>query len=69
MMKSAIAALIASAVTACDNEWIWEECSWMWYRDGCDGEVAGCGWIYWDDWNLEEFTVTCDEFDDWWWCE
>ena len=82
MMKSAIAALIASSVSACANEWIWEECSQSWYRDPCIGEFtdtycdcAGgydkdtCGWIYYDDWNLEEFQVTCSEFDDWWWCE
>ena len=54
MMKSAIAAaLFASAVSACDNEWFWEQCSWSWFRYACDGEIGGdgCGWIYWDDWN------------------
>ena len=58
MMKSTIAALMVAATTACPNEWIWEECSWKYYREGCVGEVVGdgnpgdgCGWIYWDDWN------------------
>ena len=73
MMKSTIAALIVAGASACDNEWFWEECSWMYFRYPCEGEFEGddgdeCGWIYWDDWLLEEFEVTCNEFDDWWWC-
>ena len=72
-MKSAIAALIATAATACENEWIWEECSWMYYRVPCDYEFDNSGeedgWIYWDDWNQEEFWVTAAEFDEWYWCE
>ena len=68
-MKFAITALLAAAATACDNEWIWEECSWMYYRDPCEGEgTLGEGWVYWDDWNLEEFWVTDDEFAEWDWC-
>ena len=56
-------------VEYCDNEWVWEDCSWMWYRSACDGEGdTDCGWVYWDDWNQEEFWVTCDEFAEWWWC-
>ena len=59
------------------TEWIWEECSWMYYRHYCVDEnnwpeygvEDDCGWFYWDDWNLEEFFVTCDEFDnEWTWC-
>ena len=71
-MKTALAlALTAAAASACANEWIWEECSWSWYRDFCEGESLAdgdCGWIYYDEWNLEEFWVSCEEFDDWWWC-
>ena len=69
-MKSAIAALIiAASANACDNEWIWEDCSWMWYRDPCEGEGdTECGWVYWDDWWQEEFWVDCDEFWSWDWC-
>ena len=53
----------------CDNEWIWEDCSWMWYRNACEGEGdTDCGWIYWDDWWQEEFWVDCDEFYSWSWC-
>ena len=51
----------------CDDEWVWEECSYMWYRNDCDSNE--CGWIYWDDWSWTEFFVTCDEFDTWYWCE
>ena len=67
-MKSIAAICLAATASACD--WIWEECSWMWYRSTCDGEdgETDCGWVYWDDWNYEEFWVTCDEFADWWWC-
>ena len=68
-MKSAIAALLVAGATACDNEWIWEECSWMYYRHVCDYETDCAGWKYWDDWNLEEFCVTVDEFNDWDWCK
>ena len=69
-MKSAIAALIiAASANACDNEWIWEECSQMYYRDCCDNECYEEGWVYWDDWNLEEFEVTVDEFAGWSWCQ
>ena len=70
-MKFAITALLAAAANACDNEWIWEECSWMYYRNQCDDEGWGDGedgWVYWDDWNLEEFWVTEDEFAAWDWC-
>ena len=69
MMKSAIAALIATSVSACDNGWIWEECSWSWYRDACDYENVDCGWIYWDDWDQSEFVVTCATFDTWVSCQ
>ena len=56
-------------VEVCDSEWIWEECSWMYYRDPCEGEGdTECGWVYWDDWNYEEFWVDCDEFASWDWC-
>ena len=67
-MKSIAAICLAATASACD--WIWEECSWMWYRDLCDGEEGetDCGWVYWDDWTYEEFWVTCDEFADWYWC-
>ena len=72
MMKSTIAALMVAATTACSNEWIWEECSWMYYREGCGDEVTGdgdpgdgCGWIYWYDWEGVEKEVTCDQFDKW----
>ena len=70
MMKSIIAALMVAATNACANEWIWEECSWSWFRYGCPGEIEGdngdeCGWIYWDDWNQEEKEVTCKTFDTW----
>ena len=74
MMKSTIAALIVAGASACANEWIWEECSWMYYRYPCADEYIhgddgdGCGWFYWDDWNLEEFEVTCGEVEDWSWC-
>ena len=63
-------ALLAVGATACDNKWIWEECSWNWYRDPCNYEIetGDCGWIYWDDWNQEEFWVSCDEFAEWDWC-
>ena len=47
----------------------------MYYRHFCedggaeDGVKGDCGWFYWDDWNWEEFFVTCDEFDnEWTWC-
>ena len=47
----------------------------MYYRHFCedggaeDGVIGDCGWFYWDDWNWEEFFVTCDEFDKaWTWC-
>ena len=74
MMKSAIAALIASSASACANEWMWEQCSQSWWRDACEGEnvmfdAEDCGYVYWDDWDLEEYWVTCAEFDGWWWCE
>ena len=50
----------------CDNEWIWEECSWMYYRSPCEGEGdTDCGWVYWDDWSFSEFWVDCDEFNSW----
>ena len=70
-MKFTALALLAGLASAEDCEWIWEECSWMHYRDPCEGEEAetDCGWIYWDDWNLEEFWVTCDEFETWDWCD
>ena len=42
-MKFAITALLAAAANACDNEWIWEECSWMYYRWPCDDEGWGDG--------------------------
>ena len=82
MMKSAIAALIASAVTACDEPWIWEDCSWSWFRKPCIGEFSAtfcdcdgkydydsCGWIYWDDWDNLEYEVTCNEFWSWEVCQ
>ena len=73
MMKSTIAALIVAGASACTYEWIEEKCSWMFWRDACDGEIYGdsgdeCGWIYWDAWKEEEFEVTCNEYADWWWC-
>ena len=47
----------------------------MEWRNKCDWEGWSsedgdtCGWVYWDDWNLEEFFVTCDEWnDEWTWC-
>ena len=50
----------------CDNEWFWEDCSWMYWRHPCDWEYdTDCGWVYWDDWNEEEFWVTCDDFESW----
>ena len=53
-MKSAIAALIASVVSAsaCNkNVWHFENCAGLHTRDICDDEDWGvtCGWIYWDD--------------------
>ena len=70
------AAILAGAVSALktrdgDCDWEWEECSWMYWRFPCDDSEADtdCGYIYWDDWTLEEFWVTCDEFADWYWCE
>ena len=60
---------VSCDVAVCDNEWIWEECSWMYYRDPCEGEGdTECGWVYWDDWWQEEFWVDCDEFWSWDWC-
>ena len=68
-MKSAIAALIiAASATACDNYWVWEECSGMEYRDLCDGECGDDGWMYWDAEAWEEFCVSYDEFASWDWC-
>jgi hypothetical protein len=58
------------ACANCDNEWFWEDCSWMYWRHPCDWENdTDCGWVYWDDWNYEEFWVTCDEFESWDWCK
>ena len=52
-------------------EWIWEDCSGMYYRNECyEGEGdTDCGWMYWDDWNWTEFWVTCDEFNSWEYCQ
>ena len=51
------------------HEWIWEDCSEMWYRDACEHErETECGWIYWDDWEETEFWVSCEEFAEWDWC-
>ena len=75
MMKYTIAALMVAASQACYSDWIWEECSWSWYRNDCTGTEVygdngdGCGWIYWDDWLWEEYEVTCNEEADWWWCD
>ena len=65
-MKSAIAALVALGATAlstCDD-WLYEDCSQMYWRNACPGEVAEgeCGWWYWDDYS-GQYWVTCDEFD------
>ena len=50
----------------CYGDWIWEECSGMYYySDYCSDD---CGWWYWDDYSYTEFWVTCDEFADWTWC-
>ena len=85
MIKFAVGAIalasVASATAVKDDDeidctlWVWEECSWMYYRHFCgdgysaeDGVIGDCGWFYWDDWNLEEFFVTCDEFNEWSWC-
>ena len=81
VVNYANATKIETEVKAADDtdctKWIWEECSWMYYRHFCwddDGEaeegvIGDCGWFYWDDWNWEEFFVTCDEFyDEWYWC-
>lgn len=69
-MKSIAAICLAATASACD--WIWEDCSWMYYRDLCEDEnfegATDCGWVYWDDWSYEEFWVTCDEFAEWEWC-
>ena len=54
----AILAVVNYANADCD-EWVWEECSWMYYRDYCVdvygepeyGVEDDCGWFYWDDWN------------------
>ena len=69
------AVILAGAVSALktrdgDCDWEWEECSQMWWRWPCDGEDTGsdCGYVYWDEWNWEEFWVTCDEFAGWDWC-
>jgi len=66
-MKSAIAALIIASATACDD-WTWEECSEMYYRNLCDGECNGDGWMYWDDIWEEGYCVSVDEFASWDWC-
>ena len=74
----AVIANVASAVkvatgVGCSNEWIWEECSWSWYREPCDYESSAYnenGWFYWDDWSGEEFWVSEDDFATWescWW--
>ena len=52
-MKSAIAALVALGATAlstCDD-WLYEDCSQLYWRNACPGEVAEgeCGWWYWDE--------------------
>ena len=31
----------------CSSDWIWEECSSMYYRSACDEETpTDCGWFY-----------------------
>ena len=68
-MKSTIAALIiASVATACDNEWWYEECSDMEWRELCEGECDNDGWMYWDEWLEDEFCVSKDDFADWEMC-
>jgi len=50
----------------CYSDWIWEECSELYYySDYCTGD---CGWWYWDDSNYEDYWVSCDDFDTWTYC-
>ena len=50
----------------CYNEWNWEDCSQMWWRNACEWEAEGdCGWIYEDYYTWETFWVSCDEFNSW----
>ena len=51
----------------CD-EWQWEECSDMWWRNACAVEMEegsdDCGYIY-SGADGSEFFVSCQEFSDW----
>merc|ERR1712107_599341 len=60
----------------CHSDWIWEECSAMWFRSCEPAKRAdcpwsdmcqGCGWIYSMEFD-DEFFVSCEEFDEWCWC-
>ena len=79
-MKFALAALLAATTIAtrtadqfgndCWGDWIWEDCSGMYYQsDYCSDD---CGWWYApemdDDWS-DDFWVTCDEFASWEECQ
>ena len=60
------------ALQECDNGWVWEACSWRYWRNACDFEyqeswVTGpCGWVYWDAWTRSEFFVTCEDYANEW---
>ena len=71
MMKSVIAALLAAVVSAgCEDEWTWENCSQLYYRDPCKGEdhEDEDGWYYLDDEFYEKWWVTRAEFESWDYC-
>ena len=52
-------------IDGCLSDWIWEDCSSLYYRwDDCSDD---CGWEYKAEGDEDEdaYWVTCDEFDSW----
>ena len=42
----------------------------MKWRLPCAGDSeTDCGYVYMDDYTLEEFWVTCAEYESWFWCD
>ena len=70
MKISIMALLAASTMAGCVDEWTWENCSELYYRDVCDGEDWGDedGWVYMDPEFYEEYFVTVTEFNSWDYC-
>ena len=56
---------------ACFSDWIWEECSGLYYQvDNCDLEAGGWWYAETADYNdMDDWWVSEEEFASWDWCQ